>query len=374
MIAQEPREIRIGDGLARTRIGIVVGARNICHSGGGEAGGRRAVHTRNRALGRARDTDAVVNIRDRLCRIVRRAVIDLCYVSKLDSQGTRRNRARIAARERLRCRDRRYTLRTESVVLRLYARAGIEGRRIGHTLRGCTVVHTVPYDIRRGVFRRRRIRARLVVDKAGERDERIAARDIAVAVGLVVHRVVDLRDVVVFDRRRQRLRCDLARTRRMERAAQTLLDTTVHDVVVGEFVVVIVIRMPRHLIGELFDILHILAVGGTVILCEMPLAARECKRDMIPVAFDQPRRTAGHGIRGDIDIRARRVLVVAVVDLFCIELRMGRLVIDIEVVPEDLARDDLAIEVDGLIRRRNERLCVVCGRIVEFIVARVVAL
>ena len=156
----------------------------------------------------------------------------------------------------------------------------------------------------------------------------------------------------------------------MERAAQTFLYTAVHDVVVGEFVVGIVIRMPRHLIGELFDILHVLAVGGTVILCEMPLAIpTEGKRDMVPVAVNDARRIAGHGIRGDIDIRARRVLVIAVVDLFRIDLSMGRLIIDVEVIHLDTAAFDRPREVKPVIL--DLRLRVIRHLIVKLVVPRI---
>ena len=155
----------------------------------------------------------------------------------------------------------------------------------------------------------------------------------------------------------------------MERAAQTFLYTAVHDVVVGEFVVGIVIRMPRHLIGELFDILHVLAVGGTVILCEMPLAVFERKCDMVPVAVNDARRIAGHGIRGDIDIRARRVLVIAVVDLFRIDLCMGRLIIDVEVIHLDTAAFDRPREVKPVIL--DLRLRVIRHLIVKLVVPRI---
>ena len=191
------------------------------------------------------------------------------------------------------------------------------------------------------------------------------------AVGLVVHRVVDLRDMLIHNSRRESLWRDLARARCTERTAQILLGRTVHDVVVGETVVGRVIRMPRHLIGELFDIPHVLAVGGAVVLRKTPLAACERKGDMAAVAFNQPRRAAGHGVRGEIDIGSRRILVAAVVDLFRIDLCIGHLVIDVEVVPEDLARDDLAIEVD--VAARDRCLCPTRRGIVQLIVARVIA-
>ena len=293
MIAQEPREIRIGDGLARARIGIVVGTRDICHGCGGEAGGRRAVHARNRALGRARDADAVVNIRDRLCRIVRCAVIDLCHVSELDSQGTRRNRARIATRNRLRGENIRRPRRlVEGIVVRLDTCAAVKGRRIGHTLRGYTVVHTVPCDILRGVFRRRRIRARLVVDKAGERDERIAARDIAVAVGLVVHRVIDLRDVVVFDRRHQRLRCDLARAAYLERVRKRRIHAAYLDIVVTKLIHRRIVRIAIDIVGDARSIRHVLRIRSTGVR-EVRAARAKIKVDMSLVARDNARIARG---------------------------------------------------------------------------------
>ena len=52
---------------------------------------------------------------------------------------------------------------------------------------------------------------------------------------------------------------------------------------------------------------------------------------------------------------------------------MCRPVIDVEAVTRNLARDDLAVEIDRLIRARNEGLCAARRGIVKLIVARVIA-
>ena len=105
----------------------------------------------------------------------------------------------------------------------------------------------------------------------------------------------------------------------------------------------------------------------------MPFSARQRKRNMPLIARDNARVADSSRIRREIDVRAGRIFVVPVIDFLRIDLRMRRLVIDVEAVTRNLARDDLAVEIDRLIRARNEGLCAARRGIVKLIVARVIA-
>ena len=340
------------------------------------AGDPRHIEIRRCDIVRADNSagEAVIQRRECFIRIGGRAVVDLCHIVKGHCQRTRRDRPLIAGIcERLRRYDRLYALCAEGIVLRLRPRSGIEGCRIGNALRR-RIAAAIHHDVLRRVLRRRGIRTRLRAGKARKSDKRVALDDIAAAVGLVVHRVVDLRDVVVHDGRRQRLRRDLAVARCVECIAQRFLGriVRVEHIVVGEIVLARIICLPRHLIGELRRFLDVLGTGSAVI-DEMPFSARQRKRNMPLIARDNARVADSARIRREIDVRAGRIFAVPVIDFLRIDLRMRRLVIDVEAVTRNLARDDLAVEIDRLIRARNEGLCAARRGIVKLIVARVIA-
>ena len=157
--------------------------------------------------------------------------------------------------------------------------------------------------------------------------------------------------MVVLDRSRKSLWCDLAVARRMEFIAQCPLGRIVRiqHIVVGEQMPAIRIRMsvclPCDLIGKLRCFLDVLGTGSSVI-GEMPLSIRQRKCNMPLIARANARVPRGRRIRREIDTRVRCILVIPIIDLLCCYRSMRCLVIDVEAVACNLTANDIAIKVE----------------------------
>ena len=160
--------------------------------------------------------------RDVALRIDSSAVIDLVHRPHSDGDGAGRNRALIVSRDCRTIRNRRRIRRlVKGIVIHLVARAAVKLRRVRHRLQRGSVRRIVPCDIRRCVHRRRGVRARRIArDIARDRDESITDDVVAVAIRLVLLCVVDFRDMIVDDRRRECLRRDTPLSRRVKRVAE----------------------------------------------------------------------------------------------------------------------------------------------------------
>ena len=194
----------------------------------------------------------------------------------------------------------------------------------------------------------------------------------AAAVGLIFHHVVDLRNVVVHDGCRQRLRRNLAVACRVECITQCFLGRIVRiqHIVVGEAMIHSIIRLPRDLIGKLRRFLDVPGAGSAVI-GEISLPARQRKRDVPLIARDNACIADSTCIRREIDVRSRTIFAAPVIDLLRRYRCMGCLVVHLEAVACDLTWNDCPVEVDLLIR--DGCLGATVRRIEQLIVARVVA-
>ena len=109
------------------------------------------------------------------------------------------------------------------------------------------------------------------------------------------------------------------------------------------------ISLPRNLIGELRGLLDVLRTVAAVI-GKVALISNELERNVPLVALDNPGIAVRRRIRREIDIRSGRILVVAVVDLLCICRSVATLVIDLEAVARNLARNNITVEIDIAVR------------------------
>ena len=106
------------------------------------------------------------------------------------------------------------------------------------------------------------------------------------------------------------------------------------------------IRHARDIIGNLARLSDVLGAVCSRSILERPLAARQSKCDMSLVACDDADITTCRRIRRKIDAPSRRIGRVSIVDLLRCDLCIRCTVIDFEAVARDLARNNLAIEVD----------------------------
>ena len=109
------------------------------------------------------------------------------------------------------------------------------------------------------------------------------------------------------------------------------------------------ISLPRNLIGELRGLLDVLRTVAAVI-GKVALISNELERNVPLVALDNPGISVHRRIRREIDIQSGRILVVAVVDLLCICRSVATLVIDLEAVARNLARNNITVEIDIAVR------------------------
>ena len=182
----------------------------------------------------------------------------------------------------------------------------------------------------------------------------------AVAVGLLAHRVVDFRDIVVHDSRRENLRRDPAVARCVKRTAERVLRHAVRpkDIVIGQLVSAVRIRMgichACDIVGDLCRLGDVLRIAAAAIL-ETSLSAVQSECDMPLIARDDPRRAARRRIDRKVDIRPRVIELIPVVDLLRTDLKPCRAVVDLEAVTRNLAPDDIAVEVELTVRHSRLR-------------------
>ena len=106
------------------------------------------------------------------------------------------------------------------------------------------------------------------------------------------------------------------------------------------------IRHARDIIGNLARLSDVLGAVCSRSILERPLAARQSKYDMSLVACDDANITTCRRIRRKIDAPSRRIGRVSIVDLLRCDLCIRRTIINFETVTRDLARNNLAVEVD----------------------------
>ena len=159
--------------------------------------------------------------------------------------------------------------------------------------------------------------------------------------------------MIVDDRRRECLRRDTPLSRRVKRAAKRVLRHAIciEDVIVIQLIPDAVsirtsIRHARDIIGNLARLSDVLCAVCSRSILERPLAARQSKCDMSLVACDDADITTCRRIRRKIDAPSRRIGRVSIVDLLRCDLCIRRTIINFETVTRDLARNNLAVEVD----------------------------
>ena len=173
----------------------------------------------------------------------------------------------------------------------------------------------------------------------------------AVAVGLLAHGIVDLRNIAVHDSRRENLRRDLAVARCVKRTAERMLRHTIcpKNIVIGQLVSAVRIRMgicyTMDIVGELRRLGNVLRIISAAVLEPSP-SARQGERDVPMIARNDARRAARRCIDREIGIGIRGIEHVPVVDLLRTDLKPCHAVVDLEAVARDLTPDNIAVEIE----------------------------
>ena len=233
---------------------------------------------------------------------------------------------------------------------------------IGDILRFFCLIRSIPYYVGARIVRRRGVRARRIArDIARDRDEVFSRRECAIAIRLLRPSVVDLRDMIVDDCRRERLRRDRALARRVEvRALGERRILIVDDPVVIQQMSAIHIgmriRICVHFIGDLFCRLDILRLrwGQLIRHKRGRRAILQEEFDMPLVAYHDARTVVRRpDVRGEVDVTISRVIQIigsrSIIDLRRVRYRVVGLMVDLKVAGLDLTADNAAIKVDGII-------------------------